>query len=119
MANPFAPVGSCLTIEVLGARTLRSDVPLRGRSGRSSRRRCCIDMQSSRRFIGYDRAVNDARPRWINARRLADLHDLAALVEARRHSADAVVLRADGAAVHNIWPAIAYLTCGATRPCKS
>ena len=30
-------------------------------------------MQSSRWCIGYDRAANDARPRWINARRPADL----------------------------------------------
>jgi hypothetical protein len=30
-------------------------------------------MQSSRWCIGYDRAANDARPRWINARRPADI----------------------------------------------
>jgi hypothetical protein len=30
-------------------------------------------MQSSRWCIGYDRAANDARPRWINARRPVDL----------------------------------------------
>jgi hypothetical protein len=29
-------------------------------------------MQSSRWCIGYDRAANDAWPRWINARRPAD-----------------------------------------------
>jgi hypothetical protein len=45
-------------------------------------------MQSSRWCIGYDRAANDARPRWINARRPAvrrsssGLHDaLAELFE--------------------------------------
>jgi hypothetical protein len=42
-------------------------------TGRSSRGGCCIDMQSSRWCIGYDRAANDARPRWINARRPADM----------------------------------------------
>ena len=69
----------------------RSGVGLRshrGMTGRSSRGGCCIDMQSSRWCIGYDRAANDARPRWINARRPAvrrsssGLHD--ALAECSR-----------------------------------
>src|SRR6185369_2410434 len=59
-----------------------------GLTGRSSRGGCCIDMQPSRWCIGYDRAANDARPRWMNARRPAvgrsfsGLHD--ALAECSR-----------------------------------
>ena len=41
-------------------------------TGRSFRGGCCIDVQSSRWCIGYDRAANDARPRWITARRPVD-----------------------------------------------
>src|SRR5215207_9003660 len=53
-------------------------------TGRSSRGGCCIDMQSSRWCIGYDRAANDARPRWINPRRPAfGAHPLAFMMPSR------------------------------------
>ena len=49
-------------------------------------------MQSSRWCIGYDRAANDARPRWINARRPADLHGWRHLGDHESRHPDQVVL---------------------------